>query len=274
MLDPTLLDRFQKLVEARISERRKQFPIELSQINSQAAARGMFHSSVLLLQTHQAHERELEIRAILAWESLVRVHRTFGCPMSDQLRDDLKTEINRQIEQSFEELGRSFVERIQETKVKEELSLDDARHAVIAKHEIEIDLYADSLSIAPAQQSAYPMAYNYNFYGNIGSVQTGVNAIANVVQHLGADDRASLAAALQQVKEAIGVAPSFAEQQRRELLEIAEECSFQIGTESPNNTKLLTMFNTLGTAIQSIASAQPAYQALKIAVLPLGITLP
>jgi len=124
-------------------------------------------------------------------------------------------------------------------------------------------------------QGVYPMTHNYNFYGNIGSVQTGANAVANVVQNLGADERASLAAALQQFKETIEIAPSLTEPQRQELLEIARECSLQISSESsPNDSRLLDIFNVLGITIQSISSAQPAYQALKTAFLALGITLP
>jgi hypothetical protein len=83
-----------------------------------------------------------------------------------------------------------------------------------------------------------------------------------------------LSAALAQVREALGLDVSLPERQKRESLEIADECSTQIASQSPNSTKLLNMFNVLGTAIQSIASAQPAYQALKIALLPLGIILP
>jgi hypothetical protein len=124
------------------------------------------------------------------------------------------------------------------------------------------------------QQGTSPMTQNYHFHGSVGSVQTGANSVANVVQNLGAEDRASLLAALQQVKEALSVAPSIAETERQKLLEKAEECSSQMAAESPNNTELLTTLNVLGTAIQSIASAQPAYQVLKIALLPLGITLP
>lgn len=277
MLDPTLQAlqaRFESLLEARIAERRKQFPIELGQIDAQAAAHGMFHSSSRLLQLQQAHERELEIRAILAWESLVRVHRTFGSPLSDNLREDLKGEMSARIAQSFSELNSSLTDRVQKTQINMPFSLNERHIDVAAKHDIEIDLYVDSLSTNTLQQGTQPMMQSYNFYGNVGSIQTGANSVANVVQNLGAEDRASLSAALQQVKEAISVTPSIADTQRHELLEIAEECASQMAAESPNNTKLLTMFNVLGTAIQSIASAQPAYQALKVALLPVGITLP
>jgi hypothetical protein len=274
MLDLTLQARFEKLLEARISEQRKQFQLELGQIDAQAASYGRFHSGSRLLRLQQVHESELAIRAILTWESLVRVHRTFGCPMSDTLREDLKAEMSSRIAQCFSELNWSLTDRVQKTQANLPFSLNEARLAVAAKHDIEIDLYVDSLSTNTLQQGTPAMTQNYNFYGNVGSVQTGANSVANVVQNLDADDRASLSSALQQVKEALSVTPSIEDTQRRELLEIAEECASQMAAKAPNNTKLLTMFNVLGTAIQSIASAQPAYQALKMALLPLGITLP
>ena len=272
MLDQTMQNRITKLVEVKFTERRRQFPIELVQIDSQAAMRGMFHSSVRVQQTQQAHERELEVRAVLAWESLVRVHRILGQPLSETLRDDLKIEIRRHIDDALNELVGSLDERVKKSGVNLSVSLDEAHHAVIDTHEIEVDLYVDSLTTAIEDTKA--VTQNYNFYGTVGSVQTGANASANVIQNLGSEDRGALVSAIQQVRDAIANSSFTREQQRKELLEIADDCTSQIAASSPNNTKLLTMFTVLGTAIQSIASAQPAYQALKVAVLPLGITLP
>lgn len=274
MLESTMQTRFETLVEVKMAERQKQFPLELSQIDSQAAAHGMFNSSVRILQTRGAHERELEVRAILTWESLVRVHRTFGQPISDSLREDLKNEIHKRIDQVMAELTASLDERTNKSGLNMSVSLVEAHRAVTAKHDIEVDLYVDSLSVHNEEETTGTLMQHYNFYGAVGSVQTGANATANVIQNLGADDRAVLSSAIQQVRDALSNAPTVGEQQRKELLEIADECVSQMAASSPNNTKLLTMFNVLGTAIQSIASAQPAYQALKVAVLPLGITLP
>lgn len=274
MLDPKLHSRFERLIEVQMAERQKQFPLELRQIDAQAAAHGMLNSSVRILQSKQAHERELDIRTILTWNSLVRVHRTFGCPLPDSLRDDFKAEMHKRIDEIFAELSGSLDECTKKSGLNMSVSLDDSYRDVVAKHDIEVDLYVDSLSTSSPEQGTHPMTQNYNFYGAVGAVQTGANSVANAVQNLGVDDRTALSTALQQVRDALSSAPTIGEQQRRELLEITEECASQMATESPNNTKLLTMFNVLGTTIQSIAGAQPAYQALKVAVLPLGITLP
>lgn len=130
------------------------------------------------------------------------------------------------------------------------------------------------LSSTSQVQGASPMTNNFHFHGNVGAVQTGANAVAHIVQNLDAKERASLATALQQFKEAIEMEPSLSDQQRKELLETTQQCSSEIESESSDSSKLLSVFNVLGTSIQSIASAQPAYQVLKTALLVIGIPLP
>lgn len=280
MLDPLLKTRFNELVEVKKAERRRQFPDDLTRIDRQASARGLLGWSGRAFQHKQAHERELEVRTILAWESMVRVHRTLGCPMSATLREDVKTEMHMQIESIFVELSGSLEETLRHRRgqpqapVQASPSLSKARLATLAKHDIEIDLYVDFLLQSQAPEGGHPMAQNYNFYGNVGSVQTGANAVANNVQNLGEIDRAALVAAIREVREAILGTPTLGEQERRELVEITDDCEAQMSAASPNNTKLLTMLNTLGTTIQSLACVQPACQALKNALIPLGIILP
>lgn len=129
-------------------------------------------------------------------------------------------------------------------------------------------------SSTPQTQGASSMTHNFIFNGNVGSVQTGANAVANVVQNLGANERASLATALQQFRGAIEIEPSLTEPERQKLLEIAQECTSEISSESPDDTKLLQIFNVLGTTIQALASAPAAYQVLKASFIACGIDLP
>lgn len=130
------------------------------------------------------------------------------------------------------------------------------------------------LSSTPQAQGVSPMTLNCNFHGNVGSVQTGANAVANVVQNLGANGRASLSTALQQFKEAIEIEPSLTESERQKLLEITQECTSEISSEFPDDTKLLQIYNVLGTTLQSLASAPDAYLVLKASFLVFGIVLP
>lgn len=273
MLNETVRKRFSDLYETKLSEREKQFPLEISSIDRQASARGVFNSSVRLLQLHRAHEGELGIRAILAWESLVRVHRALGCPSSADLRNEMKMEISKAIEEQSSVLGESLSAKTSKGSIQIPMSLDLAKESALKKHEVEIDLYVDSLTLS-GQEGQHPMTQTYNFYGAVGAVQSGSGAAANVVQNLGAKEKEDLAKAIEGLREAISSSPTLSERQRIELLEIASDCSSQISASAPNGTKLLTMLNVLGLSVQSIASAQPAYQAFKVAALALGVSLP
>jgi hypothetical protein len=176
------------------------------------------------------------------------------------------------LEADFKTLTDSFVQAQKDSGIiQPQLNILDAKNHTQAKHEIEIDLYVDSLCGTDGANGM--SSQTYNFYGNIGAVQTGAHAIANTVQSLGSEDRTALVEALTKVQEALA-ASVMHEQQKSELLEISNEAQMQIASSSPNNTKLMSIFNVLATSVQAISSAQPAYQALKLALLPLGITLP
>lgn len=123
-------------------------------------------------------------------------------------------------------------------------------------------------------QGASPVTFILNNYGTVGSVQTGANSVANVVQNLGANERTSLATALQKFKEAIEIEPSLTEPERQKLSKIAQECTSEISRESPDDTKLRQIFDVLGTTIQSLANAPDAYLVLKASFLVFGISLP
>lgn len=213
--------------------------------------------------------RELDVRAILAWRSIVRVHQTLGIAAAVGLATDLKQLFSEFLGTTRTELDALLTDKLTEPNLRDRLTLDEACEDSRRKHSVEIDLYVDSLKLsAEAQPSA--MAYSYHFYG---TVQTGPGATANVVQNLAAEDKQALLGALDQIKDAISSSQALLAQQQ-ELIEIAEECATLIQAPQPNNSKLRAMFDVLATSVQAVTSAQPAYQALKAALVPLGIMLP
>ncbi len=274
MLDTTFQDRVTRLISDQLIERRRVFPIETSRLAADMSARGALHSSGHLLTSKSAHERELEVRAIIVWQSTVRVHKIFGGTPAPNLRDDFKTLLRQNIENEFRELNASYTgtaNRFGGGRGAPDLL--DLIARTLTKHELEVDLYVDSLQTSKPQAGATPLP-TYNFYGNVGAVQTGSRAVANTVQNLASEDKAELSSALKQVADALNGATSLQERQRQELLELVNEAKIQLDSASPNSTKLLTTFNVLAATIQAIPSAQPAYQVLKGALLPLGVILP
>jgi hypothetical protein len=272
MLNALLSDRARKLITVQFDERRRLFPLDIRLFIAEAARRGSYHSGGMVIRLHDVHARELEIRTIIAWKSIVRAHQGQGSPLTDGLRQDLKQELNQHVLQAFNELTGSLVRELQPLKGMPKTDLEDAKNHAIKKHDVEIDLYVDFLEQKRTQQA--PISQQYNFYGSVGAVQTGANATANVVQNLGSDDRTALIEALALAREAIRNASGLVDTQKTEMIAIAKECEEQINSGQPNNTKLLTLLTVLGTTVQSIASAPVAYSAMKTVLLPLGISLP
>ena len=140
------------------------------------------------------------------------------------------------------------------------------------KHDIEIDLYAASLKDSGEESESQPATYN--FYGNVGAVQSGAGSTANVVQNLAETDRQEIVNALNEVKLAIQNLTDKEEREVNELVEVVDESIEELNKTNPNNTKLYACFNILSGSIQAIANAGAAYQAIKNALVPLGIVLP
>lgn len=275
MLEPILLDRLKRLTDVAFAERQNQVPLEIMAVNAEANKRGMFHSSHRLLQIHSIYAQELGIRVQIVWQSLVRVHRTLGSSVTDSLRSDLKHVIRDYATSIYRELTGLLEGAYSGTSITMgKANLDDARDLAVDKHLAEVDVYVDSLTTAQSFSGATPVAGTYNFYGPVGAVQTGSGATANIVQTLNSEDRASLLTALAQVRTALETSSIVTEVQRTELSGIAGECERELLAANPNSTKLMALLVVLGMTIQTIANARPAYEALRTAVLPLGITLP
>ncbi|MBN2108787.1 MAG: hypothetical protein JW832_15280 [Deltaproteobacteria bacterium] len=272
MLTAEMKDRCTRLIEVGFAERRRQLKGEISLIYEKMAARGMGGSGHMISLLHALIQRELEIRGVLIWENIVRVHKVMGSPIFDASPTEFKNEFSLYISKVYEELTPVLKDMVSGAPRCDLLNLDDKLKYIIKKHDVEIDLYVDSLK--QLKERGDTAAPQYNFYGNVGAVQTGASSAANVIQNLGQEDRNELITALELVKESLTTIQEIGEARRVELIEIAQECLQQSNTGSPNNTKLMAMLNLLGITVQSFASAQPAYQALKAALIPLGITLP
>lgn len=274
-LDPKIADRFSKLFAVQLDEQSNHLAETLKGIKYDMSRRGMFHSGVHVGQIFDTHKRELEVRAALAWQALHRAHSSCGSPNYSGLAADLKAELKKSIDAQVGHLNASLsghASKLTTFHRSPEFDLTRTGRHLVAKHEVEIDIYEDSLMGDNGDSSS--SAPQYHFYGNVGAVQTGANASANIIQNLDASEKAALVEALRMARDAVGAPAELEELKRKELVAIADDCITELGSSSPNNTRLLPLFVVLATALQAISSAQPAYLALKTALLPLGIPLP
>ena len=114
----------------------------------------------------------------------------------------------------------------------------------------------------------------YNIYSPIGAFQTGAGSSANVVQHIGTQERETLLQALVVVKDALSKLPETAGISKAEIVEMVEDAHAEIQKSAPNRIKMTSILTTVGETIRVVGSMNSAYQSLKTALLPHGITLP
>lgn len=224
MFNEKFIERANRLIEIQLAERRKQLAIEISKIKSEHAARGLLRSSMTVLCIKEICEREIEIRAVIAWQNLVRVIQTIGAESTNNIAADLKQFMQENIISSYDELMQLLSQNLMGMKKIEQVSLEQSRDHTIAKHEIEIDLYVDTREQNSTKGNAgAEQAPIYHFYGNVGAVQTGPAASANIIQNLGQEDQEAIKQALALARDAISVANNIAEAKRNELVEIVDE---------------------------------------------------
>lgn len=276
MLSPKLAERVNRLLDVQFVERRQILEAEIEAAKSMHNARGMLRSGAYVKCIQEICIRELEVRGVLTWQALVRVINLLG-EEDPRLNSptDLKTYFQGRIHSSCDELSGNLSRNLFDIMPLESVPLTPARDHVIEKHNIEIDLFADTLETnRNARGARPPVTANYNFYGNVGSVQSGDGSTANVVQNLGAGEKEALVQALNLAKDALNAAVGIAPTKRAELVAVVQEATAELNGSTPNNTKLHTLLSVIGTTVQSLASAPGAYAALKTTLIPFGITLP
>lgn len=110
-------------------------------------------------------------------------------------------------------------------------------------------------------------------YGTIGAVQTGADSTANVQQQWVSGDTSELQAALAMLRQAIERAQDAELPQRGELLADVDRAAEELRRERPDAGRLLRWLDGIGTAVSTIASIQPAYEAVKTVARALGAPL-
>ena len=153
-----------------------------------------------------------------------------------------------------------------------------ALERTMTKVSTEIDLFALNLvqragTGKTQRQREGPQAV-FNIYSPVGAIQTGSGATANIVQNLGSQDRDLLIKALELTKQALSSVDEIPGNPKEEVVELVEEAKTEVAKTKPNGVRLTSILTAIATAIQTAGSLQPAYQALKAALLPLGILLP
>ena len=104
MIDTTLQDKCRRLIDSKISERRKILDGEIRKINNSSASRDTYGSSAVLDQFYQLICSEFKTRSTVAWQEIVKAHKMSGSERSGDIRDDFKQELYNYIRETCLEL--------------------------------------------------------------------------------------------------------------------------------------------------------------------------
>lgn len=139
----------------------------------------------------------------------------------------------------------------------------------------EIDLLVERLARQKQQEKGSGEGSSvYHFHSPVDAFQTAPGSTANVVQNIGSHDKDALQEALVAVKEALSALSESVTFPKAEIMEMVDDAHLEVEKPAPNRFKLGSTLTTIGEAIRVMGALNNAYQSLKIAVLPYGITLP
>lgn len=264
MLDERIIALAKKAATVQLEDRRLPFQAQVNRIKVKLHGYGHVY-----IEVAKAYQEELRARAEIAWRNLHRAHRSFGAPVNDTLSDDLLSAFRAELDLVYGELEQTFQAELARAPDRLKLHIRGAYDQELLRHETEIEHYVIALRENAKVGAATPAVYY--FYGNVGAFQTGAGATANVVQYISTENRESLTAALDFVKATLAKAQDLTEKDKGELIELADDAIAEVGKETPNTRRLFAGLQGLAATLQGIASAQPAWEALRAAAAAIGL---
>lgn len=271
MLDATFLQRFNALLAADISAREHELRDALMGLKRLFASRGTYNSGSYAAGVRDALEGELQARTQTAIDCLRRVQNTLRIPADAGFRDDAKNLLREKIGLWSGSFSADFQAATSHLSWRMDHDFSRIRQQMEHRASIEVDLLADASAAPAAADSA---ANSFHFYGPVGALQTGSHARAKIVQNLGDREVEALRQVLEQIRDRLQSSDEVDPTTRTELIQLADDCEGEITSSAPNVSKLNALFQYLATTVQTLASTRPAYDALRAALIPLGIHLP
>jgi hypothetical protein len=266
------------IAKAHLVSRYTQFIGDVSIAHGEMAARGMATSGMWTSRLRELCERELTARAEILWDAVTRAGARLAMIPVDGLTRDfgkwMALQISAEASRLAEVLGRSGwsgddpAPRMREFEGRADL--------LVAKYNAEAEVFVDHKGHMPG--AAHPTAATgttINVAGDVyGVIQSGAGATAWVTTTLDAGAREAVSRALAildrqfaEVRAAGGTPPP-------QLVEVMEDVRAEIAKPQPNGVRVKSLLTGLALSIQTAGALKAAYDALKTALLALGITLP
>jgi hypothetical protein len=131
------------------------------------------------------------------------------------------------------------------------------------------------LGVAMTEKSPAGSATYINIQNSsVGAVQTGSHSIANVTQTVNAEGTVALKEALDLAAKALAQVGTIPGHNKDDVLELIADGKAELDKPKPNMSRLGSYLGTIGAVLSTVASLEPAYDAVKAAAGMLGYTLP
>lgn len=271
MLDDAIPRLFGELFETRLRERRYDLQRSTQRVKERMSARGMLQSGMTVTELRELFVAELRARGALAWEQLQSVISLLGFAPTESAVEDLATVLAAAIDKQCGELSEQLGQETSPIGMGGKVDIADDLANLKRELYARVELLVRSLQ---RQRLSPEPGHVFNFHGMVGALQTGTNATTSISIELTPAAIEQLRNTLNQVQSAITRAPELAADTREELTSIATEVQEELARDRPSKIRVGQLAQGIGTAIQTAASLQPAYAALKHALWAIGVTLP
>lgn len=222
------------------------------------------------------YEDDLVKRSQIIVTNLKQAHQDFGSPLASGIEDQLKKLGAEMLEQQLHGLetaykrylGRLGIAGMPLCQWDTRCALQRASIANVVNRHLWV-LRRVPMK-APNQQSSQP---TFVIHGNVGAIQTAPGAVAHVQQHVGERDFGLLVDALAHLRRVASSIDGIDASQRVKLIADIAAADAEINCKEKDEIALLKWLAGIGSVVQTLGSAQPAWDAVRAAAKSVGLPL-
>ena len=212
----------------------------------------------------------------IVMQCIERVHTDFGSSADEDVKGQLIEIGTRALDaqhHGLEDAYRRYFES-RGTVSKYSSGLGQRHQMLAVALTNSISEYFWQLRNVPMKSQQFGAGVKIVNNGSIGVIQTGANSTATVQQQLSRGHAVSLIDALEKLLGALAVENGMEAGAKTALQNTIGKASAELKKENPDKAQLVDWLTVLASTVQAIASAQPAYEALRSAAKAfLGISL-
>lgn len=269
MLPSAAQTHFQHLVAERISEVTRNLDADVKAFNrKEPAGRGAGHVARLA----GVYARQLQPLRLGIFDALCEVHARFDLGLSDDVQSDFLRLADESYQGWVRGMEGAFSRHLGRFGLPDSpLDWGLVVAATQAGLSNSVRRYFLNLKNLPPMKQEAVSNTTININAPVNVVQTGAGSVAHVHAGWAPADVAAAVHALDQLRDAMKADPSVSEGLLVELVNDVENIAQEVQSSSPRGASITRWLGGLGASVQTVASLQPAWQAVQAAMKLLGL---